>query len=261
MAAAQSGNGVMRVVGIIQARMGSTRLPGKSMADLAGRPLLARLLERVTRATGLDEVVVATPDTPEDQALTEVASRAGVSVFRGAEHDLVDRYYQAAKAFDAGLVVRICADNPVIEPAEIDRIVTHHWRVSSDFSSNVQNIDDNGYPDGIGAEVFSLSTLEYLWRHVTDPSNREHPHSFVYQHPERFRIGTVLCPAEFRRPDLKLDVNTPDELSYVRAIYEYCYPRNPRFHITDIVKWHDEVYSAAIPSASPRQILANTIES
>lgn len=239
--------GTARVVGIIQARMGSKRLPGKSMADLAGRPLVWHVIERVKRSRTLDDIVLATPRCTEDDVLTEVAEACGIKTFRGAENDLMDRYYQAATAFGAEVVVRICADNPVIEPNEIDRIVVYHQHNGRQFSSNLSNIQNNGYPDGIGAEAFNLITLEEAWKLATDPGHREHPHTYFYDHPEQYVMGTVQCPTEFRRPELKLDVNVLEELQFVRAIYEYWYPKKPQFTILDIIDWYDNVYRGPHP--------------
>jgi spore coat polysaccharide biosynthesis protein SpsF len=230
-----------KVVAVIQARMGSKRLPGKSIADLAGKPLLWHVLERVKRSQRIDEIVLATTTKPEDDVLAEIGKGCGIGVFRGSENDLVDRYYQAAKAYKADIVVRVCADNPCLEPEEIDRIIEYHLRGESDFSSNTHNINGNGYPDGLGAEVLNFDKLEELWKTTTDPRHREHPHTFIYEHPERYRIGTIPCPSAFRRPDLKLDVNTIDELGFIRTLYEYCYPKNHEFHVMDIISWQDNV--------------------
>jgi len=232
----------VKVAGIIQARMGSTRLPGKSMADLAGKPLIFRFVERVKRSLRLDEIVLATTTKSEDDVLLKVAGELDIKVFRGSENDLVDRYYQVARKFKADIVVRLCADNPVIEPAEIDRIIDYHLKTGNDFSSNTHNIDDNGYPDGLGAEVYSMGTVEKLWKVTVDPANREHPHSYIYENWDKFKVGTIKCPLEFSRPELKLDVNTSEEYEFINAIYQYCYPRNNEFHITEIIKWYDEVY-------------------
>jgi spore coat polysaccharide biosynthesis protein SpsF len=233
-----------KVVLIVQARMGSTRRPGKSMADLAGKPLIYRFLERLTRAQEPDVFVLATTDKPQDDVLADIAKKDfNIEVFRGSESDLVDRYYQAAKKYEADFVVRVCADNPVVEPEEVDRIIRFHKKGGSDFSANTHNILGNQYPDGLGAEVFDFEKLEEVWKITKDPANREHPHSYFYEHPEKYRIRTVPCPEAFRRPELKLDVNLPEELEFLQAIYAYCYPKNPKFHITDIIKWYDEVYT------------------
>lgn len=233
--------------------MGSTRLPGKSMFDLAGAPLVGRILERVKRCELVDAIVLATTERLEDDVLVDLGRQYGVGVFRGAENDLVDRYYRAARAFGADVVVRLPADNPVPEPAEIDRIVAYHLTGQSAFSSNLAEVFGNGYPDGIGAEVFDLAVLEEVWQTATDPQKREHPHLSFFDYttqrpanPQRYRVGTVPCPPEFRRPDLVLDVNTREEYAFMAALYAYLYPRNPRFHITDIIAWYDSVYMAGV---------------
>ena len=212
------------------------------MADLAGEPLLWQFLERVKRCKNIDQVVLATTSKTQDDVLVKIADRCNVQSFRGAENDLVDRYYQAAKLFNADIVVRICADNPVVEPTEVDRIIDYHKNNDSDFSSNTHNIMDNMYPDGLGAEVFDFATLEELTRLTDNPENREHPHSYFYEHPEKYKIGTVPCPKSFQRPDLKLDVNTAEELKFLQAIYEYWYKKDNHFHIENIIWWYDNIW-------------------
>ncbi len=236
-----------KVVMILQARMGSTRLPGKSLFDLAGAPLVGRILERVKRCQALDAIVLATSTLPENDPLARLALDYGVHTFRGSETDLLDRYYQAACAHQAEVVVRLPADNPVPEPAEIDRIVRFHK--PGHFSSNLAQVFGNGYPDGIGSEVFDLQSLEYAWKHHFDPQQREHVHLsfFNYQtqeavDPKRVPVATLPCPAEFRRPDLVLDVNTRAQYDFIRALYEALYPKKPNFHITDIIDWYDNTY-------------------
>ena len=140
--------------------MGSSRLPGKSMMPLAGKPLVARILERVQRCKLPDEIVLAIPDNQENEILGELGKSCGVSVFAGSEDNLLDRYYQAAVNHAADVVVRLPADNATPEPEEIDRIVEFHLALERrGFSSNLANIRGSGYPDGIGAEVFDTSLL------------------------------------------------------------------------------------------------------
>lgn len=240
-----------RVVLVIQARMGSTRLPGKSMMDLAGAPLVGRILERVTRCEALDEIVLAIPDTPDDQVLATLGEHYGVTVVAGSESDLIDRFLQAARTTNATYIVRLPADNATPEPREIDRVVRHHLALGRrGFSSNLTTIGDSGYPDGIGAEVFERSLLEEALARGPDPRQREHVHLNFYDYGAALPVdaawcpvSTLQCPAEFRRPDLVLDVNTKAQYEYMRALYEYLYPRNPNFSIVDTIRWHDEVYS------------------
>lgn len=239
-----------RVLLILQARMGSRRLPGKSLLPLAGAPLVGRIIERVRRCQSIDEIVLATTRKSEDDPLEALAHEYEVTAFRGAEDDVLDRYYQAARQCDGQLIVRLPADNPVPEPEEIDRIVAYHRTGQSEFSSNLAQVYGNGYPDGIGAEVMSFDVLQAVWHACTESEKREHPHLNFFDYraqqatdPDCYRVGTVQCPAAFRRPDLVLDVNTPEEYAVMAALYEALYPRNHQFHITDIIRWHDALRS------------------
>lgn len=195
-----------RVVLIIQARMGSTRLPGKSMMDLAGAPLVGRILERVKRCKKLDDIILAIPDTEADAALKKLAESYDIKVYAGSEHDLVERYYQAAQMSGADIIGRLPADNATPEPSEIDRIVEHHLSLQRrGFSSNLSVIDDSGYPDGIGAEMFDASLLSEAREMHHDPRQREHVHLNFYDYAagtsvdeEWCPVSTVKCPIEFR---------------------------------------------------------------
>lgn len=239
-----------RVVLIIQARMGSTRLPGKSMLDLAGAPLVGRILERVKRCQCIDEIVLAIPDTSENRVLGDLGRKYTVGVYACSENDLVERYYQAAVANRADLIGRLPADNATPEPSEIDRIVDHHLSLGRrGFSSNLSVIGNSGYPDGIGAEVFDFSLLAEARESHSDPHRREHVHLnfFDYRTQQAVDeiwcpISTVQCPAEFRRPDLVLEVDSLTQYQFMRELYEDLYPQNPNFHMTDIIRWYDEVY-------------------
>lgn len=238
------------VVLILQARMGSARLPGKSMMDLAGEPLVGRILERVKRCKRPDDIVLAIPDTEKDRPLRALAYKYGVRVFSGSENDLVDRYYQAALANEADVIVRIPADNATPQPEEIDRIIDHHLSLKRPgFSSNLSVIDDSGYPDGIGAEVFNFSLLSDANETVRDPFKREHVHLNFYNYEtgkavdsKWCPISTVQCPRAFRRPDLILDVNTKEQYDFMARLYDALYFKNPHFDITDIISWYDNEY-------------------
>lgn len=239
-----------RVVLIIQARMGSSRLPGKSMMDLAGAPLVGRMLERVKRCKCLNDIVLAIPNTKENKVLENLGNQYNVKVFLGSENDLVERYYQAALWTNADLIVRIPADNPTPEPSEIDRIIQHHLSLKrAGFSSNLSEINNSGYPDGIGAEIFDFKLLEDVRSKVKDKNKREHVHLNFYNYMEKKAvdeswcpISTLLCPEAFRRPQLVLDVNTKQQYEFMRQLYEFLYPKNPEFHIKDIIEWYENIY-------------------
>lgn len=224
----------MRVVGVIQARNGSKRLPGKSIAPLAGKPLLYRFIERVKKAERLDEIVLATTLKPEDNCLIEIADELDIGWFRGSENDLVDRIYNCAIEYKADAIVRLCADNPLIEPNEIDRIVdcyTESAQTDKLFTlfSNTQDIDGSGYPDGLGAEVYSMELFECLFENIEDSYMREHPHEYFYRND---LVRTCQCPEELKHPHTKVDVNTLEEYEYVKAIYDKF---GPDCHFTDYI--------------------------
>ena len=172
----------------------------------------------------------------------------GFEVFRGSEDDVLNRYYQAAKKFDAAIVGRLPADNPMPEPYEIDRIIDYHKQSNNAFSSNLLEVYNNGYPDGIGAEMIDFSALETVWKECKNPEWREHVHLNFFNYNDqkqvdkRFGVGTIECPENFRRPEIILDVNTQEQYEFIKQIYEYLYNENPNFHITDILNWYDQIY-------------------
>ena len=238
-----------KVVLIIQARMGSKRLPGKSMLNLAGEPLVGRIIQRVKRCKSFKDIVLAIPDNKENFVLKKLAEKHSINIFLGSENDLLDRYYRAAKLFKADLIARLPADNPVPEPSEIDKLVEFHLKFKNpSFSSNLSPFFNSGYPDGIGVEVFDFSLIEDSLRN-TDLKKREHIHLnfFNYKNEkavdeEWCPVRTIKCPKKFARPDLILDVNTKAQYIYMKKLYEYLYPRNNDFSIIEIINWHDNVY-------------------
>jgi len=236
-----------KTVLIVQARMGSKRLPGKSLLPLCGEPMLGRILERLKRCVLADEIVLAIPSNSMDDPLACLARRYGVGLYRGSEDDVLGRYYHAARQNKASTIVRFPADNPVPEPSEIDRIIEHHKELPiRGFSSNLSPFWSSAYPDGIGAEVFDTDILEYAYINNHKPCQREHVHLNFFDYSlekpinsTQCPVSTIPCPTNFRRPDLILDVNTQDQYRYISELYESLYPLNPFFSITDIINWHD----------------------
>lgn len=206
---------------------------------LADRPLLGHVLQRARRARALDEVVMATTTLPLDDPLVPLAREYGASVFRGHPTDLVDRYYHAALVHGADVVVRIPADNPLIHPREIDRIVEYYLTHDVDFASNITSFLGNEYPDGLGAEVFSMVRMKELFDTVTNPRDREHVTTYFRENPQSFRCGTVPCPPEFRRPDVVLDVNTPEDYAFISRLFAALQRPNALIDITEIIPWYD----------------------
>ncbi len=215
----------MRTVAIIQARMGSVRLPGKSAMLIAGKPMVQRVIERVRLAKHLDEVALAIPMEVGCDRLLDIAKACDVPVFMPPDgpNDLLARYTHAADYFKADVIVRIPADNPCVDPDEIDRIVSYYHSLNKPIGqwlvSNLdRNLDDNGYPGGLGAEVYDTWFMHWLYMNVTDLLLREHPHMWAIEHK---RVQTIKAPEAIRRPDLRFDVNTQADLDYIRDIYEH----------------------------------------
>lgn len=204
----------MRTVAIVQARMASTRLPGKVMMDIAGRPMLAHVVGRAQRAERLDEVVVATTERPEDNAICAWGDRAGVRVFRGSEQDVLDRYHATARATNAELIVRVTADCPLLDPGVIDAVVAAYRPGDHDY---VSNVEPPTYPDGLDTEVFPFAVLDRAWREATLGSEREHVTPYVRKRPREFRQHNVVSPRDLS--DLRWTVDEPRDLAFVRGIF------------------------------------------
>ena len=201
-----------RVVAVVQARMGSSRFPGKMMAKLGDQELMSWVLTRVCDAKELDQVVLATSTSGDDDQLVEVASNFKVMVVRGRQDDVLDRFVQASRESKADLVVRVCADNPFVAAEEIDRLVVAHKSGSFDYSCNHQQRLGNRYADGFGAEVVSTSLLNEISKLTTQTTHREHVTSYVWDNSAKFRIQAVMAPSDLAFPEIKLDIDTPEDL-------------------------------------------------
>ena len=209
----------MKVAAIIQARMGSTRLPGKVLLDLAGEPMLARVVNRAERAQTLDDVVVATTVHPHDEAIVRLCTERGWLYFRGSEDDVLDRYYQATLACQADAIVRITADCPLIEPAIVDRLVRRFLdqQPGADYVCNL--VPRRTYPRGMDAEVMSLKVLEQAWRDCHEPAWREHVTTFILRNPDLFQIHGIANEVSYSH--MRWTVDTPEDLALVRHIYKH----------------------------------------
>jgi len=215
----------MRVVAIIQARMGSSRLPGKVLQDIGGSTMLARVVRRTQRAASLDEVIVATTVETDDEVIVAECRRLSVPVFRGDKEDVLDRYYQAAQAYHAAIIVRITSDCPLIEPEVVDQVVRACLDAQADYASNTLQ---RTYPRGLDTEVMTLSALELAWRQATEPYQRIHVTPYLYQHPDQFKLLSVTDDQDHSR--YRWTVDTPDDLASVREVYR-------RLGNDDAIRW------------------------
>ena len=223
-----------RTVGIIQARMGSTRLPGKVLMDLAGQPMLARVVERTVRAKRLDDVVVATTTSARDYRIENLCRARGWPCFRGSEDDVLDRYHTAARAHRAETIVRVTSDCPLIDPGIIDEAVRIFSEGRWDYVSNT--LEPRRFPRGLEVEVLSFGVLEQAWKEDSSPVSREHVTPYVYRHPERFRLCSL--PHASDHSEMRWTVDEPEDLEFVRRIYGHF--GHDRFDWKDVLQLLDE---------------------
>jgi spore coat polysaccharide biosynthesis protein SpsF len=214
------------ILAILQARMSSTRLPGKVMAEILGVPMIGRQVERLRRARRLDALAVATSDRPDDDPLAAYCETLDLPVYRGALADVLDRFHRAALTFGpADTIVRLTADCPLADWGVIDQVVEAHEAGGFDYTNNTT--PERTFPHGLDAEAVRAEALDAAWREAADPYEREHVTPFIYRRPERFRLGgvTSAIPAS----ELRWTVDTPDDLDFVRYVYGELYARDPAF--------------------------------
>lgn len=197
---------------IIQARMGSTRLSGKVLMDINGRPMLEHVIRRVKESKLIDNIIIATTEKAEDKPIWELASDLGVWIFPGNEYDVLDRYYMAATWYKVDTIVRITSDCPLIDPKVVGEVIEYYLANKHDYVANI-----GIYPDGLDTEIFSYSILKKVWSETDTPYDREHVTSYIRDHPELFKIGRLQYTRNLAH--LKWSVDTAKDLEFVRYIY------------------------------------------
>ena len=218
------------ILAVLQARVSSTRFPGKVLREILGTPMILRQVERVRRARSIGGLLLATSVDPADDPLALLCGENGVACFRGSLDDVLDRFYQASLLHQPEHVVRLTGDCPLADPALIDHVVGTHVTRRSDYTSNTI---PPTYPDGLDIEVIRFSCLEQAWREAKLPSEREHVTPFLYGRPNRYRIGAVRNAVDLSA--LRWTVDEPDDFELVRTVYEALYPGNPVFTTEEIL--------------------------
>jgi spore coat polysaccharide biosynthesis protein SpsF len=218
--------------------MGSSRLPGKVLLPGAGRPLLEHMVERVRGATELDGIIVATTRLAMDDSIRELCASLGVSCLGGDTLDLLDRHLEAGRFMDADAVVKIPSDCPLIDPRVIDQVVGFYRRNADGFDF-VSNLHPPTWPDGNDVEVMTLDVLAAAWREARRPFEREHTTPFIWDRPERFRIGNVTTGVD-RAATHRLTLDYPEDHQLIAAVFEALYrPDAAPFSVEDIVAYLD----------------------
>ncbi len=206
----------MKMVCIVQARMGSSRLPGKVAMDILGKTMLERVIDRALAIDHIDQVVVATSSKPADQRVASLAQKLGVPCFRGSESDVLDRYYQTAEAYRANAVVRITADCPLLDPQISSLVVRRFLEIRPDYCANTL---ERTFPRGLDTEVVSIQALETSHREATESPDREHVTRFIWRQPQKFTLLSVRGSDD--NSNHRWTVDTPEDLEFVKKIYRH----------------------------------------
>lgn len=224
-----------KIITIIQARVGSTRLPNKIFLPLAGEPLLLRMYERVKLSDVTGYVVIAIPNEPSDDSIEQFCKEKEIPVFRGDTYDLLDRHYKAALKFNADAVVKIPSDCPLIDPAVITKVISYYLSHIDKFDY-VSNLHPATYPDGNDVEIMSLQAMKKVWQNAKKLFEREHTTPYFWENPDQFRIGNVKWETGF---DFSMThrwtIDYYEDYFFIKEIYDGLYHQNPSFGIDDIL--------------------------
>ncbi|NPV76154.1 MAG: glycosyltransferase family protein [Anaerolineae bacterium] len=208
----------MRTIAIIQARMNSSRLPGKVLREIAGKPMLGWVIERCRLSTRLDEITVATTTDASDDPVEEYCTSQNIRVYRGDQFDVLDRYYWAARCFRADVIVRVTADCPLIDPEVIDHTLQSFFDAGVDFAANrLPPPFKRTYPIGLDTEVCAFDALERAWKEAMEPYEREHVMPYLYDVEGRFRTLLVNYPIDYGM--VRLTVDTPEDLEFMQQVF------------------------------------------
>lgn len=217
-------------IAFLQARMKSTRLPGKVMKPILGEPMLWRQIERLRRVTGLKDLVVLTSNSQQDDEIALFCEQKEVNCFRGSESDVLGRFYQAAEVYSPDIVVRVTGDCPLIDSEITNRVIEYRKAGNFDYVSNAL---EPTFPDGLDTEVFLTSALIRANNEAIKPHEREHVTPYIYNHKENFNIGSFKGAEDFS--SYRWTVDEPKDFEFVEQVYSILYPSNPQFDMHDVL--------------------------
>lgn len=226
-----------KIIASIEARFDSTRLPGKVMKKVIGKPMLELMIERVRKARFVDEVVIATSLNPNNDVIEALSHRLNVKCFRGSEDDVLDRVLGAVKKYNGDHIVELWGDTPLIDPLIIDAATQYYFQ--NDFDC-IATCLDKTFPWGMSLLVFPTRILEEISLLTNEPVDRENVSNYIYEHPERYKIGHLPCPPELNRPEIRLTVDELPDFELIKTIFKNLGLSNPLFSTSDIIKFLDD---------------------
>lgn len=226
----------MKILATLQARTGSSRLPGKVLRTIVGKPMLELQIERIRQSRLIDEIAVATTTQPADDAIEALAKRVGVSCYRGSENDVLSRVVGAIRKFGGEVHLEFQGDSPLPDPMLIDSILGYYLK-HADRYDYVTNALKMTYPPGMDVCVYPGRLLLEAEGRVTDPAAREYVGVHLFTHPELYRIKNLEAPVWFRYPDIHLEVDTAEDFEVVSAIFEHFYTQHPGFGLGEILSF------------------------
>ena len=222
-----------KVVATVEARMNSSRVPGKVLMQVCGKPILWHIWDRIKAAKSVDEVVIATTENEKDNEIEKFCRENRIKYFRGSENNVLNRIVKTAEYFEADHIVQMTGDCPLVDPAIIDKCLGLYFQGHFDYFSNRLRPT---YPCGTEVQVFPLSVLKRVEMLTQDPVDQEHGSYYIYNHPEIFRLGTFQAPDIFC-PEKRWVLDYPEDFEFVRKVYEALYFKNHRFDTYDVLKF------------------------
>ena len=222
------------IYAIIQARMGSTRLPGKVMMDLCGSPVIEHVVNRLNESKLIDEIIIATSKDKNNQPIIDFCKKNDVGYFVGSEDDVLDRYYQTAIYYDVNdedIVIRITSDCPLIDPFVVDKVIDEHISNNNDYTTNVLECT---YPDGLDCEVFNFNVLKDAWLNANLSSQREHVTLYIRDNSDKFKLGNVKNDKDFS--DLRWTLDEKEDFIFIKEVYKNLYNKDSLFNMDDVIQ-------------------------
>lgn len=223
---------MQKVIAIIQARMGSTRLPGKILKEVLGRPLLQYQIERIKKVKSIDQIIVATTMKEEDNQIVDFCKEQPILYYRGSEEDVLERYYQTALQFNGDIIVRLTSDCPIIDPNIIENVINYYKQQDFDYVSNTL---ERTFPRGMDTEVFSFEVLKKAFIEADGLHFREHVTPYLYLNPNIFKLGSI--ESDINNSRYRLTVDTTEDFTLIQKIINDLYPINRQFSLEEVIKW------------------------